>query len=386
LFPFGKIEHLVDRLRQIETHAALRGIAAILVVGYHLQFLHRGAEGLSILAPMFARSYLLVDLFFILSGFILSYVNRADSPAAIGALSYRGFIARRLIRLYPLLLFSIICLIILRIAATMAASMIDRPAFYTWDTESVSILASQLAMVNAWTLLPTGWNTPTWSISAELFAYLLFPGLALLLARRPRVTLVVLTIAAALFYSVVGSTGGSLDIVSFPAPFRCLAGFCLGMAIYALRDTIARLPVVLLSALQIIALIASVTILFLPVNDVLIIPAFVVLVATTWTDRGVLARVLRVRPLLYLGDISYSVYLMHIPVLDTLGLVWWQTVGKIGLTGFAGGLVWVATSYAATILVSHLTFTLLEVPARRRLTRRFLGQRAGPIALSPSAP
>jgi hypothetical protein len=54
--------------RHIDSHAALRGIAALLVVGYHLQFGAGYRLPIELSIPLFKRSYLLVDLFFILSG------------------------------------------------------------------------------------------------------------------------------------------------------------------------------------------------------------------------------------------------------------------------------------------------------------------------------
>lgn len=64
--------------RHILSHTGLRGVAAILVVLYHAQFGAGHKLALKTTTTFFSRGYLWVDLFFILSGFIISYTNKAD--------------------------------------------------------------------------------------------------------------------------------------------------------------------------------------------------------------------------------------------------------------------------------------------------------------------
>ena len=88
--------------RQIHSHAALRGIAAMLVVAYHLQFGGGYRFAFERYTPAFTRSYLFVDLFFILSGFIISYVNDAGRAKGVSLGEMRSFMRARVARLYPL--------------------------------------------------------------------------------------------------------------------------------------------------------------------------------------------------------------------------------------------------------------------------------------------
>ncbi len=361
-------------------------MAALCVVAYHLQYGIDAHLAFEDATTFFRRGYLFVDLFFILSGFIISYVNRGDRTATVPAAEYRDFLGRRLIRLYPLLLFTLAFMLAFSIAFSLFCHLTHKPDAIDWSPTSLIVLLSQVLMLNAWTTLPPGWNIPTWSISAELFAYLMFPLLVGLHALRPRLALALLAVVAIAFYAVVGTGLASLDILGFPAPFRCLAGFALGMLIYYARAWIAALPVPLLAAAQIVAVAATILCLTIACNDVLIVPAFAVLVATTWTDAGPLPWLIVRRPLLYLGDISYSVYLTHVPVIEALHPFWLQVAKRLPASPAVDRIGWLALCYAGVLLLSHFTYRRIEIPARRNLNRRLLGHPARAIAQSSPAP
>jgi len=128
------------------------------------------------------KGYLGVELFFVLSGFILCHVYLPAAEA--GRFSYRGFLWNRLARIYPLHLATLTGVGLLAGAALSVGLAVD-PNILSWRA-----LPANLLMVQAWGLAPvSGWNHPSWSISAEWFAYLGFPifaWLALRLRARPR--------------------------------------------------------------------------------------------------------------------------------------------------------------------------------------------------------
>lgn len=368
----------------IGAHAGLRGIAATLVVFYHLQFAAAQFMPAALTIDFFKRCYLMVDLFFVLSGFIISYVNRAEREQPFTGAQYRDFLLRRLIRLYPLLLFTLAGFVLFRLAQT-SIFHVSHAAGDDWSRQSLEILFSQITLLSAWLPLPSGWNIPSWSISAEIFAYLLFPLLVALHARRRTLALVALIAIPLAFYAAVATHGGSLDIINVYAPLRCLAGFSLGMLIFYFRDLIRRIPDAALSLIQAGAVAAMLACLAVPVNDVVIVPALVVIVATTWTDSGVVARLLAMRPFVFLGDISYSIYLNHVLTLQVVRFLWSYAFAHGGAAArLPGGLP--LASLAATIAISYSTFRFVEVPARHRLSLLLLGRRERPIEQSPPAP
>jgi len=371
--------------RHIDSHAALRGIAALLVVGYHLQF------GATYLLPLeqatafLQRSYLFVDLFFVLSGFIISYVNDATRSRSVTKAEVSSFLRARAARLYPLHLFVLAYFLVARIAISALQIAMHRSPDQ-WDGHSLLSLASQIVLLNAWFPKHPQWNIPSWSISAEFFVYALFPLIVNFHVRSRRLCKATLLLFPLAFYGYILMTTKSLDIVVGLAPARCVAGFSLGMLVYFGREAIDRLPTLALTLLQVLATGTIILFLAKTVPDPWIVPAFVVLVGTTWTDRGLVPHLLRNRPLLWLGDISYSVYLNHVCLISISGFFWARTVQHFAGDGALNRLLWIGFIYTLVIGVSYLTYNWVERPARQWLAKRWLGHRAPSIVTSPAAP
>jgi peptidoglycan/LPS O-acetylase OafA/YrhL len=371
----------------IQTHTALRGIAALLVVGYHLQFGDGHRLALETATRFFVRGYLWVDLFFLLSGFVISYTMDADRRAALSAPQIATFIGRRLARIYPLHLFCLAVLVVFRFGTTAGLLLIGRNASTeVWGADSLGQLGLQVLLLHAWGFTSeVGWNIPSWSISAELFAYLLFPLLLLLHVRLGWVARVLMLAFATAFMIDVAWTTGSLDLVTAGALPRCLSGFMLGMLLYFERARFAERSPALLSFLQLVSAAAILVGIAASWNDVLLVPFFALLVGSTWTDRGVLPRMLVGRPLLVLGEISYSVYLTHIVVIDVVRFFWMRIASRVELPEDLERIVYIALVVVCTLVVSNATYRRVEVPARLWLTARLSGANRRAHAPSPGA-
>jgi len=338
--------------REIRSHTGLRGVAALLVVGYHQQF---GADyKLPFETGLFSRSYLMVDLFFILSGFVLSYVYNAERPLA----DTRAFFRARFARIYPLHVLALITFTAVVVGKSTLALLrghTGEPFGSAWDW------LSQLLLLNAWIPAANEWNKPSWSISAEAFAYLVFPLILAIHVAAPRITQMLLLGVAVLFYCLVGS---SLDISVGLAPLRCIAGFGVGMLLFYHRDL--RIPA--RSALQVTAVLWILFVLFRGLADPLIVPGFATLIFLTWTDQGLVARILSARPFHWLGNISYSVYLMHYSVGAAVGFVWLKVRG--GILEPIERIAFLALIFGSALAVAHLTYRYVEKPAQRWLLGR----------------
>jgi peptidoglycan/LPS O-acetylase OafA/YrhL len=179
---------------------SLRFFAAFWVVLFHY-WPHLAADSTP---AVVAKGYLGVELFFILSGFILCHVYLPAVEA--GRFRYGDFLWARLARIYPMHLATLIGIGLIGGLALMAGLRIDP------NILSLSALPANLAMVHAWGLAPVvGWNHPSWSISAEWFAYLGFPAfaaLALSLRRRPRLAVVLALLFMAALYPAFESVAG----------------------------------------------------------------------------------------------------------------------------------------------------------------------------------
>jgi len=350
--------------REIRSHTGLRGVAALLVVGYHQQF---GANyRLPFEAGLFSRSYLMVDLFFILSGFVLSYVYNAERPLA----DTRAFFRARFARIYPLHVFALVtftAIVVGKSSLSLLRGHAGEPLGSVWDW------LSQLLLLNAWIPATNEWNKPSWSISAEAFAYLIFPAILAIHAAVPRVTQIVLLAVAVLFYCLVGS---SLDISVGLAPLRCIAGFGVGMLLFYHRDL--RIPA--RSALQVVAVLWIFFVLFRGIADPFIVPAFAALIFLTWSDEGLVARMLSTKPVHWLGNISYSVYLMHYSVGAVVGFLWLKV--RPGIPEPIERITFLALVFGSAVAVAHLTYRYIEKPAQRWL----LGRRPTQAETAVAAP
>ncbi|HEX4113810.1 MAG TPA: acyltransferase [Stellaceae bacterium] len=270
----------------------LRGVAAMTVLLFH--------AGLPI------KGYLCVDLFFILSGFVLMH---AYGQMAVSGRAYFSFLKARLARIYPVHLLVLVMLL----------PMLGTPGF-----GAIGLIHSLLLTQSPW--YTNCWNFASWSISAEWHAYLAFPFLAVAIRARSKPALVLILIGCGVVVSAAMLVKGTANVTYTPAVFlRLFAEFVAGMVLYRLRGELAGSArnfawfgvAAAIVAAQIFALPDAVTICLLPG----------LLIYATKED-GAFYRILNLAPLRYLGEISYSLYMVHMVVvvvayrlLPPLGLI-----------------------------------------------------------------
>jgi len=370
---------------QIVSHTGLRGAAALSVVMYHL------GHGTSYLLPIegavdiFRRSYLFVDLFFILSGFVLSHVYIGAGGGAFTAAGTRNFFVARFARVYPLHLATLLALLLFYAAVSAAAAtgfIANAPPMPGTFAQFIG----NLFLVQAWGVFAhEGWNVPAWSISTEFAAYLVFPLIALALALAWRTALAGLALLSAGFYAFIGATSGNLDIIVGIAALRCFAGFFLGVALFHLRGVVGGVSDGALSAMQIASVFLMVGLFEFTRNDVLMIIPFALLVLLTCEDRGGVARALSHPVMTRLGDWSYAIYMIHVPIIHMAGFFYWRTLGRPGaLPDPAARIVWIVLIYALTIILARRIYAAFEMPVRKALVRRLSARAA--ISRTPAPP
>lgn len=216
---------------EIEALTGLRAVAAFWVLLYHLRpFVAAAFPDMWNVFAVFSRTgYLGVDLFFILSGFIISY-NYANRFATFSWQNYRRFLWARLSRLYPVHLFTLALLAGWILLAKTIDMRVVGPARYT-----DGLLIANILMVHGWSLpIVKSWNIPSWSISVEWAAYLLFPGflaMALAAERAKAHMLALLTV-----FLIAGGIYASTDLRGIMAYglIRIAAGFFAGCMLYRL--------------------------------------------------------------------------------------------------------------------------------------------------------
>jgi peptidoglycan/LPS O-acetylase OafA/YrhL len=290
----------------IKPLTSLRFFAAMWVVLFHY-WPHLAVAGTP---PLVAKGYLGVECFFVLSGFILCHVYLPQIEA--GRFRYGDFLWARIARIYPLHLATLVAMGVMAAAALAIGLPVD-PAVL-----SLPALPANLAMVQAWGLSPVaGWNHPSWSISAEWFAYLSFPifaAAAIALRRWPGVAVAAALALTALLYVEFARIAGfplTRATISWGA-LRIVPCFALGCALYlAWRHGAADRRKALAGA----AFFASGALLAAQFGapDMITVAAFGRLIISLAQVSKAGGRLGSHPFFVYLGEISYAVYMVCIP-------------------------------------------------------------------------
>jgi peptidoglycan/LPS O-acetylase OafA/YrhL len=379
-------DHPVPIRGEIRSLTGLRGVAALYVVLYHY-FGVSTAPGYSAFNTIRSHGYLAVDLFFVLSGVVISLNYAPKFYDRVSVRDYLHFLANRMARVYPL--YAVVTLGCLAIGFEVS----DRPI------TNVDVLLN-LLMVQAWgpSISIAG---PSWSISTEFAAYLIFPIIVLLVLRGRRLVGAVASAAAVVGLLVLGSLPevqlhmpgavfsdrhGPLDIYADGTVYplvRCLAGFTLGVfACRMLRWTRIAALVRKRWTGDAVAL-ATIALLAIPGSDIAVVLACMLLIVTLAAERSITARVLGWRPVHWLGLISYSLYLFHSPMHQK-----WLPIVSAPFTAAHvphGGGIALALTIASVIALSAASYYAIERPARLWL-RRFSGSRRLPLEVAPTLP
>lgn len=292
------------------------------------------------LQAIIRAGYQAVPAFFVLSGFVLA---RTYAAADWSAANTSKYLAGRFARVYPVYLLSLLIVLPFIVQAK------DQPKGW--------LVAMHLTLTQGWFAghYTAGWNTPAWSLSCEMFFYLLFP-LAIALIRNRRWTG---TIAAALLACVMTQILWMLGVSDQIKPIIHLADFVMGLAVARVFDLLTRRPVLPSGRwLYRIGLAGSAAILayaqFLPrwlSMNTLLRPMNAALLLGLGLGGGWIARVLSTRPIVYLGKASYAMYILHIPIL------WWA----VSWPSFAVRYLYVAF----VVVLSCVVYGLFEEPANR---------------------
>ena len=358
-----------DGPRYLPALTGIRALAAGLVLGMHAE--QNLPMGLESIAPVFARGYLGVDFFFVLSGFIISHVY-LESLARPRRDAVTIFLWHRLIRLYPVHVTVLAVLVALVGGLRMAGIPLNNPQDWQWES-----LFWQLTLLHAWGVVPRpGWNGPSWSISAEWFAYLLFPLWAPALARvrSRRLALALAAAAVGAIAVVLAFTGWQLNNweshwVGLPTLLRVTGEFVCGAAICRACMLGRVLPYPVGDGLGTAAFLAFVLLASTALPDIVLVGLLALTILGTATSRGYLRALLGSRAFVWLGEVSYSVYMVHFPLLIIVRRLWeWLGYGDWPLLAKVAAF---AATIALILGVAAALFQLVERPARMHLRNRF---------------
>jgi peptidoglycan/LPS O-acetylase OafA/YrhL len=359
----------VENLRAL---TSLRFVAAFMIIVHHApNLVHWGWPKL--FPPTMFNG---VSFFFVLSGFILTHVYRSKPLPSYGA-----FMRARFARLWPVHIAGIILLVLLVAPGSIT---FDGPGIFNkWI-----VLGFNLALLHSvfpFLAYTFSWNAVSWSISTEMFFYLVFPFLLVNIERTWHWKLLgaaCLAAATLLFWWSVGAPiDGDISQVTgsyggYPSPFMRGLEFSTGMAVWVLWNRFLRplrLPRLAWSVLELLAL--GLCLLWLTKGYFLLIPylsewakiwygpassfwVFAILIGVFASGRGVVGRALSVRPLVFLGEISFSVYMLH------------QLLMKSFVTTFAWPDVPELVYFPVLLALATVSYLMVEKPGQRLLLGR----------------
>lgn len=344
-------DHTLQAKPAIRSLTGIRALAAFLVLFLHAdQNIPAGMQSIGVVS----RGYLGVDLFFLLSGFILTYVY-LESLQQPTWRTFAVFMWHRFIRLYPVHVTVLAALVLVVLSAGRLGLNLRSPESFTLDA-----LPLQVLLLHAWGISDhVSWNVPSWSISAEWFAYLCFPAVALVLGRVRDPWLAVLIAAASLSIAalVFSWAGWSLSgawiapsaLVRIGGSFVCGAALCRYAMLRGALESKSRVN-------DMVAMLTLVTFLVGPLfvaSDFVLIALLAVFIVSLATSSGLTSRLFSLAPMVWLGEISYSLYMVHFPVLRALSIVFKpervQAMGPVGRFVVYGISIGVCVACAAAL-------------------------------------
>jgi peptidoglycan/LPS O-acetylase OafA/YrhL len=368
----------MNKPQELLALTSLRGLAALFVLLHHATLVFTEELARAMPSQLLVKSYLWVDLFFILSGFVLAYVYR-NFAQGVDAPGYRQFVWARVARIYPLHLFMLLMFLLLECLQWIMVWQ-GNPNTRYW-TAPFTGAETPVSFLSNLTLLQTFhwdgyWNPPAWSISAEFLTYLWLPWLLLWLPKAPHWALASLALAVLLVLGVMEWHFGDLGLkyAGWPQLLRASGEAYLGVLAYLAFQRGWLMP---LQGQWLLPLfVACVLLLALPVPAVVNVLSFLLLVLVAARHNPQAASLFNHPWLVHLGRISFALYLGHWLVFDIARQLSLLYTGKGlgGLLGFWGELVCVLVGTVLSLLLAQVLWRSLEQPAREWLLKsgRFL--------------
>ncbi len=382
--------------KQLPMLTALRGIAALIVVLFHARLiLFPQWNPLIESHTLFIKNgYLWVDLFFILSGFIMMHCYRIRFENHVTASNWRHYMWQRFSRIYPLFIATFLILFFWESYKLQAqVGFYGGPLLESWGLTGISAFEgpfNQGRAILANLLLLQGissrgltWNIAGWSLSIEWLCYFAFPFCAYWLQKQKLASIFLIPTILLGVYGLL-SSHNTLDITSgMEALFRGACGFLFGASLYGLvqfkQTTWLSSPII-----PVISLCGCFWLLHEPLTPSTSLICFVffggLVASSAQQTTHPFNRILDNRFTRWLGDISYSLYLWH-SVFLLVGVEWlnliapqvlvaWYTNDNLTLAAFV-----VSGFVLATCLFSWLSYRLLEIPAQTWMRDRLVKQR-----------
>lgn len=310
-----------------------------------------------------------VDFFFVLSGFII-YHNYADLTKGI---AQQNFIKNRLLRLYPLHLFMLVVFLLMECAkfALYSYGVFKSPVF---EKNNFTSFIVNVLFLQSFNITPLSWNYPSWSISAEIVAYIVF-CISIVYIRKFSsgyrsvmflgISLLSITIIRLIFNSF------NIELTNNYSMLRCMFGFFIGCFTYEMYHQIAARSggsqqftlweILTLS----VSLLAT---MYLPEELNFVLPVFYAATILCFAfEKGKMSSWFTNKLFLTIGTLSYSIYMTHAAVAVVFEIIL-KVIKKDSPVVLTISL---AVYLIAVYFISTFTYEHIEIGMRRRLKTLF---------------
>jgi len=372
----------------LTTLTPLRGIAALLVVIYHSNLMLMPFVEPFAKPNLINAGWLWVDFFFVLSGFIIFYVYGASFRNSITAGGYWKYIKARFARVYPLHFFTLVWSLLCAIIILSYADGVH--PFFRTILNPLSALPSLFLLQSLGLYMTAPLNTPSWSLSTEWWVYMIFPVLVPFFNRLKNAWMILTLAGVAGFFLFIKYVLGPIN--SFPPGtptlnvltdfgfFRCLAGFLAGMLLFRIYEESIAINFFKQSGVFLLFFIGTLIAMHVGVEDILIVALFPFVILAAAYNTTAIKKALDTAVLQRLGDWSFSIYMVHVPIMFIFWIVQVRSNPKLfaifppepaGPPDYTIGLLACLIIVALTLLVASITYRYIEVPARSYLNNRF---------------
>jgi len=344
-------------MKRIDNLTGVRAFAALWVVIYHTS----GDVNFHAASPIVNRGWMGVDIFYVLSGLVLSLVYVRKLPAKFDWRWYRNFLSRRIAKIYPLHLITFA----LSAALVVVASHFHYEARNQNENTLWSAICNVLLLHSLGLTRLTGWNAPSWSVSAEWVAYSVMFAPMVFVLRRVRTAYVailtaILWISLILLITLVLHC--SLADLTTDGVLRIIPEFVGGYLLFRLvgTDGWKRGDLLTVAGIALVLLVAS----FGRSGGWMLLPAVMILLAGLYAGGKISDTLFGNRLMIMLGDASYSIYLVQNLVFIGMHLV-------LRRRHIAENVPIALLESAIVVMTGVVTFRYVEEPLRQRLLTVF---------------
>jgi peptidoglycan/LPS O-acetylase OafA/YrhL len=320
-------------------------------------------------------------MFFMLSGFVMTHVyyrafTESDLTQSIGR-HYRSFIMARVARIYPLHLLVLILFVVTAVASRWhGASLAAIRNVPLSGSESVGAFFANIFMLQGLKAGALSWNYPSWSISVEFMAYLVFPFTLPMIWRAPGAAKIgIATGLFGLLALLAYVTGDDFDQWDGPITLlRCLPEFALGTLLYSAFRAAPKGSLLARDGFVFGVLAAIVLSLHFGLSDLLVTSLFAVFMLAAVLNTGRFSTCANTSALVWLGDVSFALYLIHSFVQFVVSeLLWHFGVHNPAVIPAGVSLSLAVAMIAICLVAAHLSYFGVEIPSRQYLRGVFDG-------------